>query len=105
MMNLLRTSYIELGFDSMKILYDYQIFTFQHYGGISRYFCELINQYSRIRQYHFNLQCVTRKMNICTGSLGLNRFWTQRNDFFSDSQFFVRLQKKIHVICPESCFR
>ena len=30
----------------MRILYDHQIFTTQKYGGISRYFYELINQYS-----------------------------------------------------------
>ena len=28
----------------MNLIYDYQIFTGQEYGGISRYFYELINQ-------------------------------------------------------------
>lgn len=31
----------------MKILYDHQTFHNQNYGGISRYFCELISQYNR----------------------------------------------------------
>ena len=29
----------------MKILYDHQIFYRQNYGGVSRYFCELMNQF------------------------------------------------------------
>jgi glycosyltransferase involved in cell wall biosynthesis len=32
----------------MKVLYDHQIFSLQKYGGISRYFYELINQYKYI---------------------------------------------------------
>lgn len=28
----------------MKILYDHQAFEMQNFGGISRYFCELITQ-------------------------------------------------------------
>jgi glycosyltransferase involved in cell wall biosynthesis len=31
----------------MKILYDHQIFTLQKYGGISRYFCDLMTQFSK----------------------------------------------------------
>src|SRR5450631_4288084 len=30
----------------MKILYDHQIFSSQEYGGISRYFCELLRRFS-----------------------------------------------------------
>lgn len=31
----------------MKVLYDYQIFVQQNYGGISRYFCELIERFKK----------------------------------------------------------
>jgi hypothetical protein len=31
----------------MRILYDHQIFTLQKFGGISRYFCELISRFSK----------------------------------------------------------
>lgn len=34
----------------MKVLYDHQIFTLQQYGGISRYFCELIKQFSVLQE-------------------------------------------------------
>ena len=32
----------------MNIFYDGQVFSFQEYGGISRYYCELIKQFSRM---------------------------------------------------------
>jgi hypothetical protein len=35
----------------MKILYDHQIFTSQKYGGISRYFYELINHSEGLFEY------------------------------------------------------
>ncbi|RNI15808.1 glycosyltransferase family 1 protein [Methanohalophilus sp. RSK] len=33
----------------MKVLYDHQTFTNQNYGGISRYFCELFNEFNNIK--------------------------------------------------------
>ncbi|MCQ8894113.1 MAG: glycosyltransferase family 4 protein [Methanolinea sp.] len=33
----------------MRVLYDHQIFTYQKYGGISRYFCEI---YSHLKKYN-----------------------------------------------------
>ncbi len=39
----------------MKILYDHQIFTSQVYGGISRYFCELIAYFTHQRHPEFEL--------------------------------------------------
>jgi hypothetical protein len=35
----------------MHILYDHQILPQQNYGGISRYFCELMNQFSTDPNY------------------------------------------------------
>src|ERR1035437_2382549 len=37
----------------MKILYDYQMFSIQKFGGITRYFCELLKNLSS--EYKFNL--------------------------------------------------
>lgn len=39
----------------MKILYDHQIFVFQDYGGISRYFYELMNVFKKQEDIHFDL--------------------------------------------------
>ncbi len=39
----------------MKVLYDHQIFAFQNYGGISRYFIELMNNFYRGKEVNFEL--------------------------------------------------
>ncbi len=43
----------------MKILYDHQIFSLQKYGGISRYFFELMNEYDKNPNilYQLSLKC------------------------------------------------
>lgn len=38
----------------MKILYDHQIFSSQKYGGISRYFYELINEFNHVNDMEIN---------------------------------------------------
>ncbi len=37
----------------MKVFYDYQIFALQKYGGISRYFYELMNQFNNMQDIEF----------------------------------------------------
>ena len=39
----------------MKILYDHQIFTLQKYGGISRYFYELMNEFDSMQDIETNI--------------------------------------------------
>ena len=39
----------------MKILYDHQIFTSQKYGGISRYFYELIRELDNISEVEYEI--------------------------------------------------
>ena len=41
--------------DKMKILFDHQTFSIQRYGGISRYFFELMQQFSRRQDIRFDL--------------------------------------------------
>lgn len=41
----------------MKILFDHQIFDLQQYGGISRYFCELMSHYAAVQEPEFELAC------------------------------------------------
>ncbi len=42
----------------MKILYDYQIFTSQKYGGISRYFYKLVNGFRESRDIQTDISLV-----------------------------------------------
>jgi glycosyltransferase involved in cell wall biosynthesis len=42
----------------MKVLYDYQIFALQKYGGISRYFVELMNVYYQNKNIDFELPLI-----------------------------------------------
>lgn len=42
----------------MKVLYDYQIFALQKYGGISRYFFELMNVYYKNKSIDFELPLI-----------------------------------------------
>ena len=81
----------------MNILYDHQIFTWQNYGGISRYFCELMTQFIPGPCVDFRLALRYSQNEHLHQNPRLYRFWTQRNNFFSDSRFFSAFQKKIHV--------
>jgi len=81
----------------MKILYDHQIFGKQHFGGISRYFCELMNHFSRDPDIRFRLALRYSQNENLHQLSQLNQFWTKRNDFFSDSLFFTRLQRRLHI--------
>jgi len=81
----------------MKILYDHQIFTWQDYGGISRYFCELMSQYATEPGISFRLALRYSQNDHLRQQPLLNRFWTQRNDFFSDSSGITRFQRGIHI--------
>lgn len=42
----------------MKVLYDYQVFALQKYGGISRYFFELMNSYHQNKNIEFELPLI-----------------------------------------------
>jgi glycosyltransferase involved in cell wall biosynthesis len=88
----------------MKILCDYQIFNKQHFGGISRYFCELMEQFSRDPEIDFRLALRYSQNEHLHQQPQLNRFWTRRNDFFSDSHFFTRLQRGIHINALDHVF-
>ena len=80
----------------MKILYDHQTFTQQNYGGISRYFCEMMNQYSKDPSLDFTLAlCYSQNENLRLFSQ-LNAYWSRRNNFFSDNPYFSYFQKKFH---------
>jgi glycosyltransferase involved in cell wall biosynthesis len=81
----------------MKVLFDHQIFVWQNYGGISRYFCELMSRFSHSPGLDFRVALRYSQNENLRQNSQLNRFWTKRNDFFSDSLVLSRLQKQIHL--------
>jgi glycosyltransferase involved in cell wall biosynthesis len=60
----------------MNILYDYQIFSLQRYGGISRYFCELIEEFSK----QSNVNTLVSLQN--SENYYLNNIYNNLNDSF-----------------------
>jgi glycosyltransferase involved in cell wall biosynthesis len=103
----------------MKILYDHQIFAQQNYGGISRYFCELMNQFSKDPtleltlplRYSTNIYLKTTAISknywfIRHNSPHLNRCVNlfQNNVRNSVTDFFLRNQKKSEQILKKQNF-
>jgi glycosyltransferase involved in cell wall biosynthesis len=79
----------------MKILYDHQIFYRQNYGGVSRYFCELMNQFSADPDIRFTLPLRYVQNDNLSQFPQLNKFWSKRYEMFYNNQFISLLQKKI----------
>lgn len=81
----------------MKILYDHQIFTFQNYGGISRYFCELMDQFSKDPDIEQTLALhYSHNENLCNCH-SLYQYWSSRSKFLCDTQIFPVIRKVTHV--------
>lgn len=73
----------------MKILYDHQIFTNQVYGGISRYFYELMNQFSQNQDVKFEIS-----LKYSNNHYLKNVNFTNHKTFFKDKNF----KGKTHII-------
>jgi len=56
-----------------------------------------MDQFSDDQEIDFNLALRYSQNENLHRHPQLNRFWTQRNDYFSDSKLFAGLQKKIHI--------
>jgi glycosyltransferase involved in cell wall biosynthesis len=74
----------------MKILYDHQAFSMQLYGGISRYFSELMNQFINFSDIEFKIAC-----KYCSNSyLNSNiRAYTFPKKISCIDKFYGRLNK------------
>jgi glycosyltransferase involved in cell wall biosynthesis len=79
----------------MKILYDHQIFYRQNYGGVSRYFCELMNQFSTDPDIRFILPLRYVQNDNLTQFPQLNKYWSGRYNKLYSNYFVSSLQKKI----------
>jgi len=80
----------------MKLLYDHQVFTFQNYGGISRYFCELMDQFSRDPDIEQTLALrYSRNENLCNRH-SLYEHWSNRSEILCDTQTFPVIRGITH---------
>ena len=79
----------------MKILYDHQIFYRQNYGGVSRYFCELMNQFSTNPDISFTLPLRYVQNDNLAQFPQLDKFWSKRYACLYNNQFISSIQKKI----------
>jgi len=79
----------------MKILYDHQIFYRQNYGGVSRYFCELMNRFSTDPDIHFTLSLRYVQNDNLEHFPQLDKFWSKRYSFLYNSPVVSMIQKKV----------
>lgn len=66
----------------MKVLYDHQIFTLQRYGGISRYFYELIQKLNKTADIETNTSLIFSDNHYISSKDAI-----KHTSFFSNSQF------------------
>lgn len=80
----------------MQVLYDYQVFSWQRYGGISRYFYELI---TRVAQAPEN--AVSVFMGLHVNRYGLERYRPQFSGFYGrEHRFSPLLTKAVRLLNP-----
>lgn len=79
----------------MKILYDHQIFYRQNYGGVSRYFCELMTQFSMDPDTDFTLPLRFVQNDNLAQFPHLDKYWSGRYNRLYNNYFISALQKKI----------
>ncbi|MEO8764890.1 MAG: glycosyltransferase family 1 protein [Ginsengibacter sp.] len=74
----------------MKILYDYQMFSLQKFGGVTRYFCEIMKNFPPEHQFSLSLlfsenhhlkenRDVIKKMNILPGKNFKGKYYIQKS--------------------------
>ena len=79
----------------MKILYDHQIFYRQNYGGVSRYFCELMNQFSTDPDISFILPLRFVQNDNLSQFPQLDKYWSGRYNGLYNNNFVSSVQKKV----------
>jgi len=79
----------------MKILYDHQIFYRQNYGGVSRYFCELMNRFSTDPDISFILPLRFVQNDNLAQFPQLNKYWSGRYNRLYNNNCVSLVQKKI----------
>ena len=81
----------------MRILYDHQIFTRQRYGGVSRYFYELMDQFSRTPDINFSLAIrYSYNENLCNRHV-LDQYWSKRSPLFCNKHIFPAIHRITNI--------
>lgn len=81
----------------MKVLFDHQVFTLQNYGGISRYFCELMDQFSHSADIEFILSLRYSKNENLLKRDKLDNYWSNQSDFLCESRLIPFIQRKLNI--------
>ena len=74
----------------MRILYDHQIFTLQTYGGISRYFCELMKKFSADPAIEYALALRFSQNEYLLSHPHLEAYWSHRSSLYSHLYSIVK---------------
>lgn len=78
----------------MNILYDHQVFSYQSYGGISRYFCEILKQFQKKKSPDFNLAVLFSNNHHLKNLSGIQyRSFLKSLDFRGKSLLMMYLNK------------
>lgn len=91
----------------MRIIYDHQIFTWQNYGGISRYFCELMDQFSADPCIQYTLALRYSNNENLRQRSSLISHWSGKSVFWSGwpSQVSHLIQNTTPHVDPLNLFR
>ena len=83
----------------MKILYDYQVFQWQRFGGISRYFFKLLNEFKEMP----NIECDLALKYTVNEHLKQGYNFKKRPYAYSSNRYlksgFYRLTKTVNMFC------
>jgi len=82
----------------MKILYDHRIFTSQKYGGISRYFYELMSQFDKINNIKTKTSLIVSNNHYISGKQFTKHFDLLPNQQFRGKKRLFNLLNKFNVI-------
>lgn len=80
----------------MKVLYDYQIFQMQNYGGISRYFAELIKSSQKLKLYSADLALLISSNDYLSEPSFTHNTFNLHHKFYKKAYRFSNIINKTH---------
>ncbi|MBU1217146.1 glycosyltransferase family 4 protein [bacterium] len=83
----------------MKILYDHQTFTLQNYGGISRYFFELIRYFNKSKDTDIDVSLLFSNNHYISDKRDINHIqFLPNNEFRGKQRLMLLINKIISII-------